>query len=86
MRVRVASILHSYTDGQSELEAEGATLAEVMADLESRFPGLRFRVIDEQDCVRPHVNLFVRRHLARDLTHPIDPTDTVHILASLSGG
>ncbi len=86
MRVRVASILHSYTGGQSELEAEGATLAEVMADLESRFPGLRFRVIDEQDRVRPHVNLFVGRHLARDLTHPIDPTDTVHILASLSGG
>ena len=86
MTVRVSTHLHSYTQGQSTVEAEGGTLAELMADLDRRFPGLRFRVIDEQDRIRPHINVFVRRALVRDLGCPLSPGDDVFILGALSGG
>ncbi len=84
--VRVSTHLHSYTLGKSIVEAEGATLSELMADLDRRFPGLRFRVIDEQDRIRPHINVFVNRTLVRDLGCPISSADDVLILGALSGG
>ena len=65
--VRIASPLHSYTAGASRVEGRGATLAEVLGDLEQRFPGIRFRMIDEQDRIRPHLRLFVNTEEARDL-------------------
>ncbi len=86
MTVRVSSHLHSYTQGKSSVEAEGSTLAELMADLDRRFPGIRFRVIDEQDHIRPHINVFVRRSLVRDLGCQLSPGDDVFILGALSGG
>jgi molybdopterin converting factor small subunit len=86
MNVRVSTHLHSYTQGKSAVEAEGSTLAEVMADLDHRFPGLRFRVVDEQDRIRPHINVFVRQTLVRDLDCPLSPGDDVFILGALSGG
>ena len=58
MKVLVPSPLRSYT-GASEVDAQGATLAEVLADLDRRHPGLRFRIVDEQDRMRPHVRFFV---------------------------
>ena len=62
--VIVPSQLRSYTDGASEVSAQGATLDDVLRDLDRKFPGFRFRVIDEQDRVRRHVILFVGEELA----------------------
>ena len=84
--VRLSSHIRSYTGGQAEVEAQGDTLVDVMADLERRYPGIRFRVIDEQGRIRPHMNFFVGGLLARDLDHPIRPGDEVYILGALSGG
>ncbi|HWO88335.1 MAG TPA: MoaD/ThiS family protein [Gemmatimonadales bacterium] len=86
VRVHVSTHVRSYTLGQSEVEAEGSTLAEVVADLDRRYPGLRFRVIDEQDRIRTHMNFFVGDSLVRDLSHPVEPGQDVHILGALSGG
>ncbi len=86
VEVHVSTHLHSYTHGESVVEAKGSTLAEVMADLDRRFPGLRFRVIDEQDRIRPHMNFFVSGEQVRDLAHPLAPGTEVMILGSLSGG
>jgi molybdopterin converting factor small subunit len=86
VKVHLSSHVRSYTAGQAEVTAEGANLAELMLDLEARYPGIRFRVIDEQDRIRPHMNFFVGQELARDLRHPIGPGETVHILGALSGG
>ena len=86
MRVRVGSLLHRYTDGVSYLEAEGATLRDVLEDLESRHVGMRFRVIDEQDRIRRHICIFVGEDMAADLEHPVRDADMVHILGALSGG
>ncbi len=84
--VHVSTHVRSYTAGRSEVEAEGRTLLELMTDLERRYPGLRFRVIDEQDRIRRHMNFFVAGRLVRDLAHPVASGDEVHILGALSGG
>jgi molybdopterin synthase sulfur carrier subunit len=84
--VRIASPLHSYTGGASRVDGRGHTLAEVLGDLEQRFPGIRFRMIDEQDRVRPHLRLFINSQEARDLAAPVRGGDTVHVICALSGG
>ena len=84
--VRIASPLRGYTTGAATLAAEGATLAAVLADLERRCPGMRFRMIDEQERIRQHLRLFVNTNEAHDLGAAVRDGDTVHILCALSGG
>jgi sulfur-carrier protein len=84
--VRIASPLHAYTAGASRVDGCGSTLAEVLGDLERRFPGIRFRMIDEQNRIRPHMRLFVNLDEARDLAAPVRGGDTVHVICALSGG
>jgi molybdopterin converting factor small subunit len=85
MKVLIPSPLLSYTKEQ-EVEASGRTLAELLADLDRRYPGLRFRVIDEQDRMRRHMRFFVNGEQVFDLTHMLRPSDEVHIVQALSGG
>lgn len=84
--VNVASPLRSYTSGASSVPADGATLEEVLADLERRFPGMRFRMIDEQGRIRRHIRLFVNTREATDLATPVASADVVHLICALSGG
>ena len=84
--VHLSSHMRSYTGGKADVVADGATLAELLADMDRRFPGIRFRMIDEQDHVRPHVNFFVSGSLTRDLGTPIPSGNEVAILGALSGG
>jgi molybdopterin converting factor small subunit len=86
VKVHVGSILHEYTGGRATVEAEGGTLRALLDDLDRRYPGLRFRVVDEQDTIRPHINMSVRGEWTRDLSERVRPGDEVHILAALSGG
>ena len=86
MKVLLPSPLASYTAGRREVEAEGATLCALLADLDRRYPGIRFRMIDEQDAVRPHIRLFVNREKATSLTQVLAPADEVLVVAALSGG
>ena len=85
MNVLVPSPLRSYTRAR-EVEADGATVAEVLADLERRFPGVRFRMIDEQDRMRPHIRFFVNGEQVFDVAHPLRPGDSIQIVQALSGG
>lgn len=85
MKVLIPSPLRSYTR-EREVEASGATLAELIADLDRRHPGIRFRIIDEQDCLRPHIRVFLNGEQARDLTIALSPSDEVQIVQALSGG
>ena len=89
MIVHVGSVLHEYTGGRAELELElskGATVAAVLAELERRFPGLRFRVVDEQGRVRQHMRVYVGSAPISDLSHRIAAGDELHLLGALSGG
>jgi len=85
MRVIVPSHLRSYTNGKEEVESHGETLADVMRDLDARFSGLRARVIDEQDRIRPHVKFFVGGEQADFLDVKVGERE-VQIVAALSGG
>lgn len=83
---RVASPLRSYTDGRATVEAAGTTVRELLADLDRRYPGMRFRMIDEQDRIRPHIRLYVNTDPVVDLDHRVDRGDTLHLICALSGG
>ncbi len=85
-RVSIPSQLISYTGGETRVEAVGATVDEVLRDLDRLYPGLRFRVVDEQDRVRKHMRVFVGQDAARDLRRPLAPGDEVLIFGALSGG
>lgn len=84
--VRIASPLRSYTNGAASVAAEGRTVADVLADLEARFPGIRFRMIDEQDRIRRHVRVFVNDRETAALAAPVAAGDQVHLICALSGG
>lgn len=85
MRVLIPSALRSYTE-RSEAEANGTTLAAVLVDLERQYPGIRFRMINEQDTIRRHIRIFVNGRQVRDLSQPLATTDEVVIVQALSGG
>ena len=85
MKVLIPSALRTYTE-KSEAEASGVTLAAVLADLERQYPGIRFRMIDEQDRIRRHIRVFVNGQQARDLSQALCTTDEVVIVQALSGG
>ena len=86
MKVAIPSPLRSYTAQRHEVEATGASLAELLADLERQFPGIRFRMIDEQDRLRPHMRIFVNRTETRRLDTALEGGEQVHIFQALSGG
>ncbi len=85
MKVLIPTPLLSYTK-EREVEAAGATLMELLADLDRRYPGLRFRVIDEQDTMRPHMRFFVNGEQVFNVKQPLRPTDSVILVQALSGG
>ncbi len=87
MIVLVPGLLRSYTSGADAVElAPSATLGEALQALDSRFPGLRFRIIDEQGAVRPHVRLFVDSAPARSLSASVVGARELMIVGALSGG
>ena len=86
MKVAIPSPLRSYTAQRDEVEAAGASLAELLLDLERQFPGIRFRMIDEQDRLRPHMRIFVNRRETRRLDTPLAGGEEIHIFQALSGG
>ena len=85
MQVLIPSSLQSYTR-EARVEAAGTTLGEVLADLERRFPGIRFRMVDEQGRLRPHMRVFVDGQALHDLALPLPPGCDVNIVQALSGG
>ncbi|HSW05233.1 MoaD/ThiS family protein [Aquabacterium sp.] len=85
MKVLIPGALRSYTR-ESHVEAVGDTLDALFADLERRYPGLRFRVVDEQNQLRPNMRIFVNGLGVRDLRHGLQPDDFVALVMALSGG
>jgi len=85
MKVHIPTPLRSYTR-ESQIEATGATLGALIIDVDRQFPGLRFRIIDEQDGIRQHIKLFINQEQERALDTPLNLTDEVHIICALSGG
>jgi molybdopterin converting factor small subunit len=85
MKVLIPGALRSYTRA-AQVDAAGASLEALFADLEGQFPGLRFRVVDEQNQLRPNMRLFVNGVGVRDLQHSLQAPDFVAVVLALSGG
>jgi molybdopterin synthase sulfur carrier subunit len=90
MQVRIPGLLRSYTKGAETvaLEPNGdeSTLADALAELDARYPGFRFRIVDEQGAIRPHIKIFVDGELARDLATTTRSANELMIVGALSGG
>lgn len=86
MRVLVPPPLHSYTGGVSDIECPGDSLAEILAELDRRYLGIRFRMIDEQDRIRPHIKIFVDGAIAGAIDESVAGAGEVQIVCALSGG
>ena len=86
MKVHVPAPLRSYTNKSSVITADGSTLEELLADIDRRYPGFRFRIIDEQGGIREHIKIFVNEEQAQALAVAIRPADVIHIICALSGG
>lgn len=85
MRVLIPGALVDYTRS-TRVEATGDTLTALFDDLDARYPGLRFRVVDERGLLRPHMRIFVNGRNERELSRALQPDDQVAIVLALSGG
>jgi len=85
MNVMIPSQLRSYTQA-SRVECSGDTLGAVLDELDRRFPGLRFRIIDEQDRIRQHIHIFINKEITLGLPQPVTDADEIRIIGALSGG
>jgi molybdopterin converting factor small subunit/photosystem II stability/assembly factor-like uncharacterized protein len=83
--VHLPSLLRDLVGGQGEVSISGADVGSLVAELESRYPGLAARVTDEQGALRPHVKIFLNGEVA-DLGDPVKESDEIRILPSISGG
>jgi sulfur-carrier protein len=86
VRVLVPNPLRSYTRDAATVSAEGGTLGDVVGDLDRRYPGIRFRIVDEHGRIRQHIKFFVNGLQVRDLSPRLDGGDEVMIVCALSGG
>ena len=85
MKVLIPSALRSYTES-AMAEASGATLADLLSDLDRQYTGIRFRMIDEQDRIRRHIRIFVNGEQVHAIGRSLAANDEVVIVQALSGG
>jgi sulfur-carrier protein len=87
--VRIPTILRPYTDGASEVSAEGATLADVLADLDGAHPGIKGRVLDDEGQIRRFVNVYLNDddvRFAEGLATPTPDGTSISIIPAVAGG
>ncbi|MDJ0379617.1 MoaD/ThiS family protein [Streptomyces sp. G-G2] len=91
IEVRIPTILRPYTDGEKAVSGEGATLADLFADLETRHKGIQERIIDEAKGgeLRRFVNVYLNDEDVRFLagiTTELKDGDSITILPAVAGG
>jgi molybdopterin synthase sulfur carrier subunit len=87
--VRIPTILRTYTEGESEVSADGATLAEILDDLDSHYEGIKGRILDDQGALRRFVNVYVGNDDVRFLENLETPTPDgtqISVIPAVAGG
>ena len=87
--VRIPTILRTYTNGESEVSAEGDTLAAVLDDLDASYSGIKGRILDESGKLRRFVNVYVGNDDVRFLEELETPTPDgvqVSVIPAVAGG
>lgn len=88
-QVRIPTPLRKYTGGSEAVEADGATVALLVGDLDKRYPGIKARICDDGGQVRRFVNVFVNGEDIRFLSHldtPVKAGDEISIVPAIAGG
>jgi molybdopterin synthase sulfur carrier subunit len=88
-QVRIPTPLRKYTGGAEAVQADGATVAAIVADLDKRHPGIRDRICDESGAVRRFVNIFVNGEDIRflqNLDTAVKAADEVSVVPAIAGG
>lgn len=89
VKVMIPSPLRSLTQGASEIEVEGGTIAEVINNLDRAYQGMRERLCDEQGKLRRFVNMYVNEEDVRFLqgeSTAVKAGDTISIIPAIAGG
>jgi hypothetical protein len=90
LRFRLPGLLRAYTGGTAVWQVDdfpaNATLRDALACLDARWPGVAFRLVDEQGALRPHIRIFVDATPVRDLDRSLPPDTEIMIVGALSGG
>jgi molybdopterin synthase sulfur carrier subunit len=87
--VRIPTILRTYTDGAAEVNGEGTTLREVLQKLDSDFPGIGARILDETGKIRRFVNVYVGEEDVRfaDGLDTVTPDGAqISVIPAVAGG
>ena len=87
--VRLPGVLRDAVGGEARIEASGATLADVFADIDRRHPGFRSRVLDDRGTIRTYVNVYVGDTDARDsggLGTAVPEGSEVMVIPAMAGG
>ena len=87
--VRIPTILRTYTGGESEVSADGGTLAEVLDSLDGSYPGIKARILDDQGAIRRFVNVYVGNDDVRflqALETSTPPGTQVSVIPAVAGG
>jgi sulfur-carrier protein len=85
MRVWFSTHLRAYTGG-AETDVEAPTVLALVDELDRRHPGLKFRIVDEQDRLREHIVIFRNAEQVRELSAPLAASDKLRIMGAISGG
>ena len=89
VRVKLPSILRKHAGGEAQIQAEGATLRELLGDLEARYPGITKNVVSEDGALHRFINVYVNDEDVRylgSLETAVKEGDTVSILPAVAGG
>ena len=89
VRVRIPTILRTYTDGESEVGAAGETLGQVLDDLDASYPGIKGRILDDQGALRRFVNVYVGNDDVRfldALETKVEAGAQVSVIPAVAGG
>ena len=89
IQVLIPTPLRRYTEGQAKVAAEGTTIAELLANLGERYPGLRERIVEPDGSIRRFVNVFVNGDNVRDgagEATALSPGDEIGIIPAMAGG
>jgi len=84
--IHLSTHFRGYTQGKKTVNASGTTIDEILFDLNRQYPGIRFRIVNEQDEIRHHIKIFLNGSQAEKITDKVYPDDQVHIIGALSGG
>ncbi len=87
--LRIPTPMRAFTGNQAEVTAAGATVREVLKDLDARHPGIGGRVFDDRGAVRRYVNVFVNDEDIRalgGLETPVKDSDRITLIPAMAGG